>query len=175
MVSERTAVEELVRLLDHVLEETQAEFGYDHWHSITWNLANVRDRDWTRTLTPDGRTIRELVVHVGKTYLLHHDSAFGDGTRSRSDETIDGRGPGTTPVETIVWFRAAHATFRDSVAELTDDQLAEPRRVLWGDLLPTRRLVELMIQHTLYHTGEINLIRSVLQGNDDWHHQDMGR
>ena len=32
-----------------------------------------------------------------------------------------------------------------------------------------------MIQHTLYHTGEINLIRSVLQGNDDWDHQDMGR
>ena len=54
MLSERTAVDELVFMLDHVLEETQVEFGYDHWHSITWNLANVRDEDWTRPLSPGG-------------------------------------------------------------------------------------------------------------------------
>jgi hypothetical protein len=29
-----------------------------------------------------------------------------------------------------------------------------------------RRVVELMIQHSTHHTGEINYIRALLQGND---------
>jgi hypothetical protein len=33
----------------------------------------------------------------------------------------------------------------------------------------------LQIQHSIYHTGELNHIRALLQGNDDWDHQDMGR
>jgi hypothetical protein len=41
--------------------------------------------------------------------------------------------------------------------------------------METRRVIELMIQHPLYHIGEINHIRALLQGNDDWDHQDMGR
>jgi hypothetical protein len=32
-----------------------------------------------------------------------------------------------------------------------------------------------MLQNGLYHAGEINHIRALLQGNDAWGNDDMGR
>ncbi len=171
----RVAINELVTLFEHVLEETADQFGWDHWHSILWNLHNMEPEQWTQLPPGGGRTIRELVIHLGGTFLMYENHAFGDGSREWGDRVVDGVGPGETPEETVAWLRKAHAVLRDSVARLTDDQLGEPRKAPWGDVYETRRILELMIQHPLYHTGEINHIRAVLQGNDDWDHQDMGR
>jgi hypothetical protein len=171
----RAAVNELVTMFDHVLEEQASEFGWDHWHSILWNLHNVEPEQWTRAPSGGGRTIRELVVHLGTTFLMYASHTFGDGTRVKGDRVIDGLGPGETPVETIAWLRRAHAALRNGIASLTDEQLGELRKAPWGDTYPARRLIEIQIQHALYHTGEINYMRALLQGNDDWDHQDMNR
>jgi hypothetical protein len=32
-----------------------------------------------------------------------------------------------------------------------------------------------VIQHPLYHIGEINYARAMVQGNNDWSHMDLGR
>lgn len=170
-----TQVNVLVRLLDHTLEETAAEFGWDHWHSLIRNLSTVEPADWDALPGGGGRTIRQLVRHLGVSYLMHQNRAFGDGKRVWGALEIDGIEPGESPDELTAWLRTAHGRFRDSVAGLTDDGLDERRTVAWGDSLEVRRLVEIMIQHALYHVGEINHIRALLQGNDDWDHEDMGR
>jgi uncharacterized damage-inducible protein DinB len=175
MTAGRTEVETLVRLLDHTLEESAAEFGWDHWHSLLWNLRNIEPGEWTRPPPGGGRTIRELVEHIGGTWLMYASHAFGDERRQWGDRVVDGIGPGQAPEETVTWLRRAHAVFREAVSALTDDQLGELRKAPWGDRYEARRLVELQLQHTLYHVGEINHIRALLQGNDDWDHQDMGR
>jgi len=171
----RAAVTELVILFDHLMEEEASEFGWDHWHSLIRNLSTVEPGQWTQPPPGGGRTIRQLVVHLGKTFLMYDNHAFGDGSRDWDDLTVDGTGPGETPEETTAWLRRAHAVLRDSAAMLTDDQLGEPRKAPWGAEFQTRRILELMIQHPLYHVGEINHIRALLQGNDDWDHQDMAR
>lgn len=175
MTTERTvtAVGELVTLFDHTLEEHG--FGWDHWQSLVWNLHNVAPEQWTTLPSGGGRTIREIVVHVGRTFLMYANHTFGDASRQRDDLVVEGIGPGQTPAETTAWLRQAHAAAREGIAGLTDDQLGEPRKAPWGETYETRRIVELMIQHPLYHVGEINHIRALLQGNDDWDHQDMGR
>jgi len=167
------AVKELLTLFDHVLEEHG--FGWDHWHSILWNLHNVVDEEWEMTPAGDGRTIRELIVHLGVSFLMYDNHAFGDGTRVWGDWTIDGTAPGSSPTELKTWIQDAHRCLRGSIARLADDELGTLRKAPWGEAYETRRLIELQIQHTLYHVGEINHIRSLLQGNDDWDHQDMGR
>ena len=169
----RAAVNELLIMFDHVLEEHG--FGWDHWHSLLWNLHNVAPDEWTRIPPGGGRTIRELVVHMGSTFLMYGSHAFGDRSRNWGDRDIDGLGPGDTPEQTEAWLRSTHAMLRERIAGLTDDQLGEVRPAPRGDEYEIRRLIELQIQHTLYHTGEINHIRALLQGNDDWDHQDMGR
>ncbi|MDQ3654196.1 MAG: DinB family protein [Chloroflexota bacterium] len=165
----------LVHLLDHTLEESASEFGWDHWHSLIRNLSTVEPGEWDALPAGAGRTIRQIVRHIGVTYLMHENHAFGDGKRGWGDLDVDGIEPGESPDELTIWLRATHGRFRDSVANLTDDVLDNRRPAAWGDLLEVRRIVELMIQHPLYHVGEINHIRALLQGNDDWDHQDMGR
>lgn len=172
-MSDNSAVKELTTLFDHVLEEHG--FGWDHWHSLLWNLHNVRPEDWDNLPNGGGRTIRELVIHLGDGYLGYTSSVFGDGTREWGDRDIDGLLPGRTPADVEPWIRAAHARLRTEIAKLTDQQLSEIRKAPWGDEYEIRRLIELQIQTSFYHIGEINHIRALLQGNDDWDHQDMGR
>ena len=171
----RAGVNELVTMFDHVLEETSDQFGWDHWHSIIWNLHNVEPEQWRQVPPGGGRPIRDFVIHLGGTFLMYENHAFGDGSRDWEDREIDGLGPGQSPEEAIAWLRRAHAVLRDRIAALTDDQLGELRKAPWGDEYEIRRLIELQIQHSIYHTGELNHIRALLQGNDDWDHQDMGR
>lgn len=169
----RAAVNELTILFDHVLEEHG--FGWDHWHSLLWNVQNVEPEQWTQAPPGGERTIRELAIHIGACFLMYENHAFGDGSRDWSERDIDGVGPGETSEDTGAWLHRAHAALRKSIARLTDNQLDEPRKLPWGDDVETRRIIELMIQHTIYHTGEINHIRALLQGNDDWGLEDMGR
>jgi len=175
MTSDRAQVDTLLVLIDHTLEESASDFGWDHWHSLIRNLSTVRPQDWDALPVGGGRTIRQLVWHVGRTYPMYASHAFGDGTRQWEDATIDGLTPGETPEEMIAWLRAAHRSLRDAVDALTDADLLTMRKAPWGDAYETRRLIELQIQHALYHVGEINHIRALLQGNDDWDHQDMDR
>jgi uncharacterized damage-inducible protein DinB len=171
----RAVVNTLMNAFDHIMDEQASGFGWDHWHSLLWNLHNVEPEQWTQLPPGGGRTIRELVVHLGTTFLMYASHSFGDGSRARGDRVIDGVGPGDTPEETTAWLRRAHAALRDRAGELTDDQLGELRKAPWGDEYEARRLVELQIQHALYHVGEINHIRALLQGNDDWGNDDIGR
>jgi hypothetical protein len=39
---------------------------------------------------------------------------------------------------------------------------------LWGDQHETRWLITQVIQHDLYHAGELNHIRALRHKNDDW-------
>lgn len=171
--SSRSVIRELATLFDHILEEHG--FGWDHWHSIVWNLHNVSPEEWDQAPQGGGRTIRELVRHVGAGWIAYANHAFGDGTREWSDVNVNGLEPGDSPESVITWLRAAHAELRDEIIELSDDQLGEMRKAPWGESYEIRRLIELQIQTSFYHVGEINHIRALLQGNDDWDHQDMGR
>lgn len=166
-------VEQLLGLLDHTLEESPDQFGTQHWHSLLWNLHNVRQEDWDTQPAPGSRTIREIVTHIGIVYLAYESHIFGDGTRSWDDPTIDGVTPGSDPEEMMTWLRRTHAQFRNSVASLTDSRLSEPTS--WGEPWTYQRVIEILIQHPIYHIGEINYARAILQGNNDWAHMDLGR
>lgn len=168
-----SGAQELLTMFDHVLEEDG--FGWDHWHSLLWNLHNVQDDQWDMRPTRCGRTIREIVHHIGKTWLLYSSCSFRNEPRVWEDLAIDGASPDGSRESTIAWLRKAHRQLRDDIAGLTDADLRQKRPAPWGDIYETRRLIELQIQHTLYHAGEINHLRAQLQGNDDWNHQDMGR
>lgn len=111
--------------------------------------------------------------HIGIVFLAYENHVFGDGTQGWDDPAIDGVLPGTDPESMIAWLRQAHARFRSSVANLGDDQLME--MCPWGAPWTYQRIIEVVIQHPIYHIGEINYARAILQGNNDWLHMDLGR
>ncbi len=71
------------------------------------------------------------------------------------------------PQSATVWLRDAPAYLMEAVDELPDDaELARPRKAHWGEMVPTVFLIDTMHEHDLYHAGEINKTRALLQGAD---------
>jgi uncharacterized damage-inducible protein DinB len=156
----RSAVDQLLYLMDEAFEGNR-------WHSLLVNLQAVGEEDWLWT-PPDGRrSIADLVVHVGGAKYMYDNHAFSDASLTWSDPLV------APPVDeertmedTIEWAREGHRRLRQHVAVLDDAELARPRRTNWGEMKETGWIISVMIQHDLYHAGEVNHIRALRQGND---------
>jgi hypothetical protein len=159
----RAAVETLVYLLDEAFEGNEE-------HSLLGNLTNVTPEDWLARPVEGSRSIAEIVDHAGAAKFAYWDHMF-----SKGDSSFDGwlrRSPSRQDRGDIAgvkeWLREGHVTFRDAVAALDDDALSAPRRAHYGGVADTRWLITVLIEHDVYHAGEINHLRAQRQGTDRW-------
>jgi hypothetical protein len=172
----RFGIEQMLYLMD------QSFGGESHaQHSLLANLASVTDEDWLWVPPGGARSIRWIVGHVGACKYMYDDYAFGPGAM-RWDDAAEGLGCSMEELQSgraldreparegvIAWVSAGHERLRDHVAALENDyELLTPRRANWGGEYETRWIVTVMVQHDLYHAGEINHIRALRQGNDAW-------
>jgi hypothetical protein len=163
----RTAIEQLVFMMDSAFEG-DPERPNQSWHAVRVNLKSLKDEDWD-WIPPGGRrTIRRLLLGLGSCKYVCENQAFGDATMGWD---VRGSIPGVdyTSREAIIdWVSEGHRRLRDSVAALDDDaRLLELRPSYWGEPRAIRWQINTMIQHDLYHAGEINHIRALHQENDD--------
>ena len=158
------AVNELLYLLDEA-------FAGEDWHSLLGNLRAVAPEEWNWTPPGGERTIRDIVQHVASCKLMYENHAFGDAALDWDDPLVAGAGILTDADAALAWLRDSHAVLRASIAGLDDAELARPRRTNWGELKETRWIISIMIQHDLYHAGEINHLRSLYGGDDRWEHE----
>ena len=161
----REAIEQYLYWMDEAFD------GPDE-HSLLNNLSSLHDRDWDARPPGGQRRAWQIVNHVGACKFMYADHAFAQGELTW--ETVDAAtGFGRSPAEIIGWLRRGHDLLRSYVAALGDDaELLVERRANWGEMKETRWLVRITIEHDLYHGGEINHIRSVLQGTDRWAHEE---
>jgi len=157
------AVTQLVYLLHEAFDGMQ-------WHSLVNNINAVDPRDWSRIPEGGDRSIKDIVEHVGVCKIMYDNHAFGDGHLSWDDKLVDGDGPLSTIPSAIEWLRGCHSKLTQSVAALSDDDLSRPRKTHAGTFKDTRWIINVMIQHDLYHSGEINLIRSLCGRETEWAH-----
>lgn len=146
-------------------------FEGDSAYSLMANLSNLRDEDWDTVPSGGGRSIADILEHVGWAKWMYQDYAFGPGTlRGDHPPLIPSGGARTRPrAELLAWLKEAHRSWIASVCALpTDAELDRDRPVAWGGTLPTRNIIRIVIAHDVYHAGEINHIRALLQGNDHW-------
>ena len=164
MAESRVAIETLVRLGEDAFEGDSDE-------SLMANLLDLREGDWTALPPGAERTIADILEHVGWAKWMYEDYAFGPGTM-RGDEPplIPAHGATSRPHDELLeWLREGHGRWLRSVRALPDDvELDHARLTNWGDYLPTRNLIRIMIGHDFYHAGEINHARALLQGTDRW-------
>ena len=153
----RVAVQQLLYLMDEAFEGSR-------WHSLTSNLRTVRQEDWSWAPTDGRRSIANLVAHVAGCKYMYDNHAFGDASMTWNDPLSE-PGERTLP-ETMEWLREGQLRLRQSVAALDDDELGKQRRANWGEMKETGWIISVMIQHDLYHAGEINHIRALRHGND---------
>ena len=171
----RIAIDELL----YVLEEAYRGPGVEHTYesqSLLPNLATVRDEDWSRIPAGGRRSIAAIVVHVGACKVMYDDYAFGPGKLTWESSEVEPWPGGAAPRDEVgPWLESAHQRLREHIAALEDEDLARTRLTNWGEQRETRWIVSVMIQHDLYHAGEVNHIRSLFAGDDRWQFQvDLG-
>jgi hypothetical protein len=153
-------VSELLGLLDEAFQGTR-------WHSLLRNLETVAPDDWTWVAPGGRRSIRDVVAHVGGCKYMYDNQAFGDGRFTWDDPPIAGGDALATIPSAIEWLREGHERLHRSIAALDDDELPRLRGHHSGTPRETRWIIKTMIEHDLYHAGEINVIRALHQQNDD--------
>jgi hypothetical protein len=160
----RAAIEQLLYLMDEAFD------AEGHEHSLLANIRSVKEEDWHWVPSGGGRPIFEIVYHVGICKYVYDNHAFGDRSMRwdrpaslpeiRREASID---------EVVAWVREGQDLLRGSVAALeSDDELLKLRWSNWGQKYETRWLISVMIEHDLYHAGEINHLRAMRQGDDRW-------
>ena len=164
MVRSRIAVETLIRL-------SEDAFDGDPDQSLISNLRDLRDDDWTALPPGASRSIADILEHVGWSKWMYEDYAFGSASlRGDQPPLIPTNGQRSRPhKELIEWVKEGHHHWLEAVRALSDDfELEQDRLTNWGDRLPARVIIRIMIGHDFYHAGEINHIRALLQGTDRW-------
>lgn len=160
-----------------VIDTLSAAFerGYrgDHFHSLRSNLTGVTEREWDARLAqhsvevPGNRpdpSIADLVRHVGGAIVMYTDRAFGPA----AIEWQDVPQPELDVAGMLAWLDEVHGAFAAGLATLADDaQLAEERPGPSRERrMSVEQLVWLMINHDLYHAGEINRQRELVVGTE---------
>ena len=139
-------------------------------HALLDNLSTVESPSWSRVPEGGKRSIREITQHVGMFKFMYANHGFMGGDLDYSDD------PATPPPERLAtvgdaveWLREGHAYLTKCIRELSDDsELEVLRKAHWGGLVPTFHIVVTMLEHDLYHAGEINRTRALLQDDDAW-------
>jgi hypothetical protein len=153
----RAAIEATLYILDEAFEPEEPR---PSTQSLLPNLMTVDEDAWNAVPPGASRSIRDIVMHVGGCKYVYENHAFGDGSLSWDSKLVD-PWPGCEPhmTEVLDWLEA-----------MDDEGLLVPRKAPWGSEHETRWLLNVLIQHDLYHAGEINHIRSLLAGDDRWAH-----
>ncbi len=163
-LNSRTTIDTLTWLIEEAFEG-------DPSHSLLANLSDLREEDWTATPSGSNRSIAGILEHVGWSKWMYEDYAFGSASmRGDQPPLVPDGGERSRPHdELLAWLTEGHRRWLASVRALPDDsELDRDRLTNWGERLPTRVIIRIMIAHDLYHAGEINHLRALLQGTDRW-------
>ena len=158
----RPKIELLLDLMDRAFSGNE--------HALLDNLATVQAESWSKVPYGGKRSIREITLHVGLFKHMYANHGFMDGDLDYSDEPATPAPERLASVDDAVeWLREAHEYLTGCIRELSDDgELDVLRKAHWGGLVPTYHIVVTMLEHDLYHAGEINRARALLQDDDAW-------
>ena len=148
---------------------TEDAYRGDPDQGLLGNLRDLRDQDRTTLPAGAGRSIAEIIEHVGWAKWMYEDYAFGAATlRGDVPPLVPVDGASSRPYEELLaWLDEGHRRWLASMRALPDDvELDRERPTNWGDRLPTRDLIRILVGHDFYHAGEIDHARALLQGTD---------
>jgi uncharacterized damage-inducible protein DinB len=159
-----------IALLRYLMDEAFGRSGESgESQSLMGNLGTVDEAMWRAGVGRSVRTIESIALHVGSCKVMYRDHAFGSRALTWESPQVQPWPEGRAPLDgTRAWLVESHARLMDAVSTLTDEDLAVERYANWGELRPTRWLCSVLLQHDVYHAGEINRMRSLLAGEDRW-------
>jgi uncharacterized damage-inducible protein DinB len=171
----RGGIDAYLDLLDEAFRGRGIEESNESQALLT-NLSGAAEDVWGALPSGAARSIAAIALHVGACKVMYADYAFGAGTLQWGTPQVEPSPEAAVPREELLpWLEGAHQRLVGHVAALVDDdELDRPRMTNWGELRTTRWIITAMITHDAYHAGEINHLRSLLEGDDRWRHVQLG-
>jgi hypothetical protein len=161
--------------IELILGQFRAAYRGDPFHAFRQNLAaatpaewDIRPSDWSvEEFGPRPElSICDVAFHVGGAMVMYGDRAFGEAKLEWGDIAV----PDSRDMDAVLgWLDSVLGGFEAGIAALTDDsELAEMRQAPWRVPMRRDRLIGLMVNHQLYHSGEVNRQRSLIRGSTGW-------
>jgi uncharacterized damage-inducible protein DinB len=152
--------------IDRILDQMDRAFSGDAWHgpSLLSALEGLSAEDASKHAIRGAHSIWELVHHIGSWNQIVLRRLKGEDV----EVTTERDWPPVWEVSETAWQRAkenlseTHGRLREFVASIQDDQLDKKDQKT--SAANTSRYVVLhgMIQHNLYHAGQIAILRKAL-------------
>jgi uncharacterized damage-inducible protein DinB len=152
--------------LTQILYQFDDAFDGHDWHSLLSNISSVTPDEWVWVPPGARRSIRYIARHVGMGKYIYQNHAFGDASYTWEGLYVAGESQVETIHAAIAWLRQGHKKLRASIAALDDEELLRPRLSPFDGLQETRWIIARMMQHDLYHAGEINHILAMCRQDE---------
>jgi hypothetical protein len=160
--------------IELIARQLNAAYLDDPFHALRKNLASVGPAEWD--VRPSGWTteefgtrpelsIRDLALHVGGAMYMYAERAFGAATMEWGDIALPERDMDAV----LAWMDEGHRALAEGLDSLEDDEdLAVERPAPWRVPMARGQLLSIVINHDLYHSGEINRQRALIRGTTGW-------
>ena len=154
--------------IDHTVWLLQRAFGPGTEHGFIQNAFAVPDTLWNEPPVSGRRSAADIAAHVGAGIWVYWSCAFDEPMQW--DASFDRGRRFETKAALLDWARDGLDRLIASVTALDDDaDLEEPRPVHYSaEPVPTRQILASIMEHCLYHAGEINHVRALLMEADSW-------
>lgn len=155
-----------MREIDRILDQMDRAFSGDAWHgpSLMSVLEGVSAEDASKHAIRGAHSIWELVNHMGAWNSIVQHRLQGETV----DVTAERDWPPVWEVSEAAWKRAlenlseSHARLRAVVARMHDDQLDLLDQKTSGPNTSRYVVLHGVIQHDLYHAGQIAVLKKAL-------------
>ena len=149
--------------IHRILDQMDRAFSGDAWHGppLMHLLEGVSAEDASKHVVPGAHSIWELVHHVSAWHSIVQHRLQGEMV----DVTAERDWPPVWEVSEPAWKRAleslveSRARLRHAAAAQRDDQLDEK---IGATSVSRYQILHGVIQHDLYHAGQIALLRKAL-------------
>lgn len=140
-------------------------FRSSPWHSLLNSLEGIGQDVFTRTPERhvgfpwmDG-SVRDILFHVTGDKMVQFSQAFGDG--SVTWDTI--RISRSTLEQMLPELHAAQEPLVEALRSQTPETLRQQVRTWGGKRLTARDFFLMLIEHDLYHAGQIRMLRNLYE------------
>ena len=152
----------------------EAAYRADPFHALRRNVESVRPDEWDVRPAEWSKdefgeqpelSICDSTLHIAGAKFMYADRAFGDASLEWADIAL----PPRDMPSVLAWLDEGHSLIARGLAALEDDaELEAERPAPWR--VPMRRdaLLGIIINHDLYHSGEINRQRALMRGAVGW-------
>jgi uncharacterized damage-inducible protein DinB len=150
--------------IKRILGQMDRAYSGEAWHGpdLKQLLDGVSAEDASKHPVPGAHSIWEIVNHIAAWNTIVHQKSIGESP----EVTTETDWPPVWEADDVAWKRAlenlaeSRTRLRNYVKTLRDDQLDE--RIV-GDNYSRYVLLHGLVQHDLYHAGQIAVLKKALK------------